>query len=58
MAFKPVITSSEKSPLLLSGESFPSQVKLIYLADSRPILAKKKFLLEDLEEDAQRTSAA
>jgi hypothetical protein len=39
--------NSEKSPLLLSGESFPSQVKLIYLADSRPILAKKKFLLED-----------
>jgi hypothetical protein len=39
--------NSHKLAMLLSAWNFPSQVKLVYLGDSRPISGKRKYLLED-----------
>jgi len=38
--------NSKKKAILLTGDSFPSQVKLVYLGESRPLPAKKGVLLD------------
>jgi len=37
---------SDKKAMLLTGDNFPSQVKLTYLGDTRPLPAEQKELLD------------
>jgi hypothetical protein len=37
--------NSDKKAMLLTGDNFPSRVRLTYLADSRPMPAEQKVLL-------------
>jgi hypothetical protein len=38
--------NSEKKPVLLTGDSFPSQVKLVYSGKTRPLPAEHGVLLD------------
>lgn len=46
---------SDKKAMLLTGDNFPSQVKLTYLGDSRPLPAEQKELLDGWRKGFQKS---